>query len=361
MQNRIWCLAFALTIALGLAWWGTAQEPPDKKEGPPAAANDRGDRRGGFGRGGFGPGAAGRDGPRARFAPGGAERAVEELNLTGQKKEKAEAAVKAYQENVRKLMDLARADLQLKMQDVLGEQEYKKFNEALARRPAPTAGRGGPGGRLRGGRGLSVDQIVERIMSFDKNGDGKVTKEELPERMQHLIEKGDTNKDGALDKEEIKKLAAELARDGSFRGLDGRGRPGDGFGPGPGGRGRPGLAGGPPPGAGIERALDELKLPGPQKDKADAAVRAHQENVRRLMDVARADLLLKLKEVLGGEEFKTSKAALDRGPGFGFGFPGGDGRPPRGGPPAGARSGDLEKKLDQLQKELEDLRREIRR
>ena len=350
MQNRSWCLGFALTMALGLAWWVTGQEPPDKKESTPRAADGRGRPRDGFR-----PGRGGRDGVPARFAPGGVEPAVDELNLSGQKKEKAEAAMKAYQDNVRKLMDLARSDLQVKMQDVLGEQEFKKFNEALARRPAPPFdGRGGPGARFRGGRGLSVDQIVERIMSFDKNGDGKVTKEELPERMQHLIEKGDTNKDGALDKEEIKKLATELARDGSFRGFDGRGRPGDGFGPGRGGRGRPGPAGGPPPGAGIERALDELKLPGPQKDKAEVAVRAHQDNVRRLMDVARSDLLVKMKEVLGGEEFKSFKAALDRGPGFGFG-------PPRGGPADGARSGDLERKLDQLQKELEDLRREIRR
>src|SRR5690242_16347443 len=50
---------------------------------------------------------------------------------------------------------------------------------------------------------VSVDDIVERIMSFDKNKDGKVTKDELPERMHHLIEQGDTNKDGALDRDEV--------------------------------------------------------------------------------------------------------------------------------------------------------------
>src|SRR5262249_8203431 len=61
-------------------------------------------------------------------------------------------------------------------------------------------GRGGPGGFRGFGRGLSADQVVERIMSFDKNKDGKITKDELPERMQFLIERGDANKDGALDK-----------------------------------------------------------------------------------------------------------------------------------------------------------------
>src|SRR5262245_44676397 len=80
--------------------------------------------------------------------------------------------------------------------------------------PLPKAGlprfAGPPGQPGQPGR-LSVDDIVERIMSFDKNKDGKVTKDELPERMHFLIERGDTNKDGALDRDEIKKLAATLA------------------------------------------------------------------------------------------------------------------------------------------------------
>src|SRR5262245_29864192 len=152
---------------------------------------------------------------------------------------------------------------------------------------------------------LGVDDIVERIMAFDKNKDGKVTKDELPERMQDLIAKGDTNKDGALDKDEIKKLAADLARDGGFRGFDDRGGPGrgpggpGGFGRGPGGRGGPGAGFGPPgpggPGAALTRAVDELNLTGTKKEKAEAAVKAHQENVRKLTDLARSDLLVKMK------------------------------------------------------------------
>src|SRR5262245_40774854 len=54
--------------------------------------------------------------------------------------------------------------------------------------------------------GLGVDDVVARLMAFDKNKDGKITRDELPERMQFLIELGDTNKDGALDVDEIKKL-----------------------------------------------------------------------------------------------------------------------------------------------------------
>src|SRR5215472_9363804 len=75
---------------------------------------------------------------------------------------------------------------------------------AVAQPPDP---RQGPGpGLVRPAR-ISVDDIVERIMAFDKNKDGKVTRDELPERMHDLIIRGDTNKDGALDRDEIRRLA----------------------------------------------------------------------------------------------------------------------------------------------------------
>jgi hypothetical protein len=203
---------------------------------------------------------------------------------------------------------------------------------------------------------ISVDDIVERIMAFDKNKDGKVTKDELPERMHHLIEQGDTNKDGALDRDEVKKLAARMAT-----------APG-GFGAGgfrAAGRG-PGVPGGfaiiggsirdfaPSPGLNdIEGVVEDLKLSDKKKDQALAAAKAHEESVRRLMDQARADLLKRMKEILSEEEFKDFQAALGR---------------PRGGPtsisfgpPDGPRPGDVQRRIDQLQKELEDLKRDARR
>src|ERR1700722_13582298 len=87
---------------------------------------------------------------------------------------------------------------------------------------------GKKGGFGKGGGGpVTAAQIVERIMSYDKNNDGKITVDELPERMQHLVAMGDTNKDGALDREEVRKLAETLE---SFVGLAGGGLPGDGKG-----------------------------------------------------------------------------------------------------------------------------------
>jgi hypothetical protein len=217
---------------------------------------------------------------------------------------------------------------------------------------------GGPAdGPPRGGMQpvpLSVEDIVERIMSFDKNGDGKVTRDELPERLHGLITRGDLNKDGALDRDEIRKLATApggvgfgFGVRGGFGGFAQGGVTSGPMGPGPLGPLGPGpgpmVAGAGPLGPGlarIEGVVDDLKLPGPKKERATAVVKTHQQQVRKLMDQARAELLQKMQEVLSEEEFKDFKAALDR-PGVGETIinvgPVGVGRP-----------GEVERKLEQL-------------
>ena len=49
--------------------------------------------------------------------------------------------------------------------------------------------------------------MVKNLMAYDKNGDGKLSKDELPERMQGMLERGDTNKDGFLTPDEIRTMA----------------------------------------------------------------------------------------------------------------------------------------------------------
>ncbi len=69
--------------------------------------------------------------------------------------------------------------------------------------------------------GPGPDELVETLMAFDKNHDGKLSKDELPERMQGTFERGDTNKDGFLTADEIRVMAkaqaAPRARDGEER------------------------------------------------------------------------------------------------------------------------------------------------
>ncbi|MGC4053174.1 MAG: EF-hand domain-containing protein [Paludibaculum sp.] len=86
----------------------------------------------------------------------------------------------------------------------------------------PAFGRGGPEGRG-GGPGEtqapSADELVKTLMAFDKDGDGKLSKAELPERMQGLFERSDADKDGYLTVEELKKTAsAPRAEQGGRRG-----------------------------------------------------------------------------------------------------------------------------------------------
>jgi Ca2+-binding EF-hand superfamily protein len=90
-------------------------------------------------------------------------------------------------------------------------------------------GPGGPGGPgMRGGPGgpggMSVDDIVARMMQFDKNADGKLSKDELPERMAGMMERGDVDKDGFLTRDELVKLAQAQAARGGPGGERGRGR-----------------------------------------------------------------------------------------------------------------------------------------
>jgi hypothetical protein len=279
MRNHILWLVLALVAVLSFGQWSMAQ-PPGRRGGP----------------------------------RGGLERALDDLKLSGDKLETARAAVRDYQDNVRRLTNLASAKLVLKLKDVVSPEEFTKLRKATVRE---VPGRG-PGR----GRGLATSDMVERILSFDKNKDGKVTKDELPERMHDLIARGDTNKDGALDRKEIEKLAADLARDEPRRGPGGRRGP-----PGPGLRGGPSLTP-----RDVERALDDLKLVEKKKDAARTAVKGCQENVRQLVDLARADLLLRVSEVLPEKDLDRFKEVLDRQPRLG---PGRFGGPPprRRGPP----------------------------
>ena len=74
---------------------------------------------------------------------------------------------------------------------------------------APMPGRGGRG--REGGvakaasrrqipaPGPTADELLSLLMTFDKNKDGKLQKSEVPERQAGIFERGDSNADGVLD------------------------------------------------------------------------------------------------------------------------------------------------------------------
>jgi Ca2+-binding EF-hand superfamily protein len=55
------------------------------------------------------------------------------------------------------------------------------------------------------------DETVQRLMSLDKNADGTLTREEVPERLQGLSTRTDINHDGILTPDEIRASASTQA------------------------------------------------------------------------------------------------------------------------------------------------------
>src|SRR5262249_6206344 len=233
-----------LSLAAAMVIRGAASvaQPPPRKDGGPG------------GKKGFGP--DGKQGPPSKLV-----RTVDDMRLSESQRATVIAAVRDYEDDGRRLAGLAGANLLLKLKDIVTPDEFTKLREAAER------SRGGP-------ERLSTDSVVEHLMSFDKKGAGKISKEDLPERMQDLFAKGDTNKDGYLDKDEIKKLAAEMAKEQStstrFAG------PG---GPGPRGRGSNDRGISP---ASIVRAVDDRKLTGKAKETAEPAIKANRDDVRNI-------------------------------------------------------------------------------
>src|SRR6187401_561654 len=59
---------------------------------------------------------------------------------------------------------------------------------------------------------VSPEIVVARLMSFDRNQDGKVSTDELSERMRTVVARADRSGDGALDAGEIRAAGAPAAR-----------------------------------------------------------------------------------------------------------------------------------------------------
>jgi hypothetical protein len=136
---------------------------------------------------------------------------------------------------------------------------------------------------------IGANDVVARVMSFDRDRDGKVQRGELAERMQPLLLRGDADGDGALDGTEIRQLAAQRRPETPFliQGL---------------------------PFAGsytfadqvelssrshVEGAIEDLRLAGPVRDHAIAAATAY---IDRNEQKALADLQTTMERLLAPEQ-----------------------------------------------------------
>jgi outer membrane protein assembly factor BamB len=210
----------------------------------------------------------------------------------------------------------------------------------------------------------AVDVLVARMLAFDKNKDGKLTRDEIADpRMQRAFDRADADHDGVVTKDELTAWATkEAAQDG---GRDGQGMgPPDGGpgGPGPGGFGGPGGTGrrrGPggrgfggfgartKPGQLMSPTLiDTLKLTDEQKKQA-AELQKHVDEQLGTILTAKQKQRLKDLQSGGGGPGGFGPGGPGGPGGFGQGGfgpgrrgRGGSGGPPDGGPGNGGPPGD---------------------
>lgn len=171
----------------------------------------------------------------------------------------------------------------------------------------------------------SANDLAARLLRFDEDKDGKLTKDELTdERLHRLFDRADTNKDGVVTKDELNALAAR-ERTQERPGGPGFGPPGEGppgFGP-PGG-GPPGFG---PPGGGPGGFRMGPPRPGevlPPMLRQNLNLTPAQE---KQIDALQKEVDAKLDKILDDDQKAQLKAMRDRGPGR-FGPPPGGGRPP---------------------------------
>jgi Ca2+-binding EF-hand superfamily protein len=142
----------------------------------------------------------------------------------------------------------------------------------------------------------SADEMVKMLMAFDKNGDGQLTRDEVPERMAGLFDRADADKNGILTAEEIRKAAqATAAPAGRGRG-EGRG---EGF-------GRSSREGGRGDGPSFMR-LDPIL----------AALDTNQDGEISAEEMTAAPAVLKKLDINGDGQISADEVRVNFGPGRG--------------------------------------------
>lgn len=228
MKNQLLILATLTLFAIAPCL--PAQEPKGPPQGGPGQGGpgQKGQKGGAGGAGGSNFGGVGGEGFRPPQHP-------------------LEMALDANGDGVIDAKELANAAFVLKRLDRNGDGRLTE-DEFRPKRPAGGAGGSGgqggqPGGSGQGGPGpkgsgekggqggdpggqapKGDSDFVSRLFQNDKNNDGKLTKNELPEALQSIFERADTNRDGAIDRQEAGVFAERMkSRSGAQgQGTDGK-------------------------------------------------------------------------------------------------------------------------------------------
>ena len=133
----------------------------------------------------------------------------------------------------------------------------------------------------------SPDAVIERLESFDANGDHRISRAELPERMQALVARGDRNADAALDSEEIRALVTAASSE------------------------RVSFSFSAEPSEGLPGVVNDLKLPAVKHEHALAIVSRHKLP-RSVNEATSSGLFAEMKALLDDEEYENFVAATAR-------------------------------------------------
>lgn len=57
-----------------------------------------------------------------------------------------------------------------------------------------------------------AEQMLKRINAADRNSDGKISRDEAPERLANMFDRMDSNSDGYLDESEVKSMVARMSK-----------------------------------------------------------------------------------------------------------------------------------------------------
>lgn len=195
------------TAALSLFLSASAIAQPPEGRGPEGRGPE-GRQEGRPGEGGPG-GREGREGGRFRMPNPLADAIDKDKNgeLSADEIADAVAALKALDKNNDGKIDMM---------------EMRPNFEGMGREGMGRGGFGGPGGE----GGAEGAQMVERLLEMDANKDGKLQKDELPERLQSMFARGDKNSDGVLDKEEMMATVRDRVGGPGGPGAPGGGAPG---------------------------------------------------------------------------------------------------------------------------------------
>jgi hypothetical protein len=126
---------------------------------------------------------------------------------------------------------------------------------------------------------------MDRLLSFDANGDSRIAPEELPERMATLVSRGDSDRDGFLTGNELVLLVDTAAATPGHIASILRGS-----------------------GTTLADVVADLKLPAATHNEAMAIVKV----VGNFSDPTRSDLYPKMRELLNDEDYENFVAAAAR-------------------------------------------------